>query len=155
MDKKYCDDLDKIRTTVIGTGQVGISIWNGNPVISNNTFNNSTGYTYGAIYCSNSSPKIRNNIFKCETAIICGEIYANTNNADPDIGTSSDNGYNNFLQVTGAAVTKCKENTTTEIYAIGNTWRHTSPVSGDDIQFQSGAVGKVWFGTGATDYAEA
>jgi parallel beta-helix repeat protein len=125
--------------TITGNGQVGVSVQHGHPLIENNTFNKSTGYTYGAIAVSSSSamPKIRRNVFACTTAIT-------VEHGNPDLGTVSDHGNNDFGDVTGASLT---HNGAATIYAIGNTWPSTSPVCGTDIIVS--ADGIVIWGSGA------
>ena len=58
--------------TITGNGQVGIQVQRGNPLIQNNTFNKTTGYTYGAIrtWFSTAEPTVRGNVFICTKAVV-------------------------------------------------------------------------------------
>jgi parallel beta-helix repeat protein len=131
-----------INNTITGNGQVGISVQHGYPLIASNTFKASTGYNYGAIAVSSSSatPKIRENGFACTTAII-------VESGNPDIGTVSEHGNNNFNAVAGASLT---HNGTATVYAIGNTWPSTMPVCGTDIVPSAGGV--VIWGSGTAEH---
>jgi parallel beta-helix repeat protein len=126
--------------TITGNGQVGISVQHGHPLIENNTFNAPTGYTYGAMAVSSSlaMPKIRQNVFSCTTAIT-------VEHGNPDLGTVSEHGNNDFRAVTGASLTHDGAAT---VYAIGNTWPSTPPHCGSDITVSSGGI-VIWgSGTG-------
>ena len=128
--------------TITGSGQVGIQVQHGTPVISNNTFNQTTGYTYGAIRAqfASATPIVRGNTFICDYAI--GIVDGN-----PDLGTATDAGNNDFSAVTGISV---RHGGAATVYAIGNTWPATPPLQNVDIVVDgSGTV--VW-GTGPSDF---
>lgn len=124
--------------TIMGNGQVGIQAWSGTAQITGNTFNNPNGYTYGAIYSASatSTPVIRQNVFLCQLAV-------RINDGDPDLGTASDPGGNDFTAVTGAAV---RHDGAAAVDAIGNAWANTPPTNGGDIVINAG--GTVVWGAG-------
>jgi parallel beta-helix repeat protein len=126
--------------TITGSGQVGIQISHGNPLIQNNIFNKITGYTYGAIRADSSGadPTVRENVFNCTKAVVI-------NDGNPDLGSPSENGNNNFSAVTGVSVTHDGSAT---VYAIGNTWPNTSPVCGEDIVITNSGI-VVWGNPGS------
>jgi uncharacterized repeat protein (TIGR02543 family) len=133
--------------TITGSGQTGVQVMGGNPIIQNNTFNNAGGYTYGAVHCISGNPKIRGNTFICTGAILLDGSAAN-----PDIGMSSDSGNNIFTSVTGYAIKVEATVTVTNIYALGNTWpgSHNPPTTSDIVN--NTASTKVWYGTGVSEY---
>jgi hypothetical protein len=123
----------------VGSGQNGVLIQGGIPVVEGNTFNNPSGYAnYGAISCasSNANPTVRGNAFTCARGV-------RIENGHPDLGTTGDPGGNDFSGVSGAAIYNMG---TTSVSAIGNTWAHTPPVCGSDIVIT--ASGSVTWGTG-------
>ena len=121
--------------TMTGNGQIGIQVQGGHSLIENNTFNRSTGYTFGAIkaWSSTAIPKIRGNVFDCATAISVDE-------GNPDLGTVTDHGNNDFGAVTGASLT---HNGAATVYAIGNKWASTTPLCGTDVIVSAGGV-VIW-----------
>jgi parallel beta-helix repeat protein len=125
--------------TITGNGQVGIQI-SGDPLIENNTFNRSEGYTYGALRCL-GSPIVRGNHFICTTAITIDLHH------HPDLGTASESGNNDFSSASGVSVT---HDGTATVYAIGNTWPNTPPEEGIDIVVNG--TGSVVWGTGPDDH---
>lgn len=135
--------------TITGSGQIGVIVFGGSPIIQNNTFNRTAGYSDGAIKCVHGTPKIRSNTFSCANGIKIGESASNTGN--PDMGTASDLGNNNFTAVTSYAI-QINSGTATVFQAIGNTWPsgHNPPTTSDiDIT----VTGKtVWYGTGVSDF---
>jgi parallel beta-helix repeat protein len=131
--------------TITGTGQSGINVQSGEPIIRNNVFNSAT-YSYAAIVCDAGSPTIRSNTFTCDQAILI-----NANTADPDIGTNTDHGNNIFTAVTGYAI-RVDDASGMDIYAIGNTWPgHHNPPTATDIVINVTGL-NVWYGTGVTDH---
>jgi hypothetical protein len=125
--------------TFVGTGQTGIQVQIGAPLIENNTFNKPGGYAdYGAIfsYGSLANPKVRGNAFTCARGV---RIYFGT----PDIGTAPDPGGNDFSGVTGAAIYHASAGT---VSAIGNTWASQPPSCGSTIVVTGG--GSITWGTG-------
>ena len=115
----------------------GIHVQMGHPLIENNTFNGSTEF-YGAISVGGATPKIRGNVFACTSGI---RVY----DGNPDLGTVSDHGNNNFAAVTGASLT---HNGAATVYAIGNTWPSAPPLCGTDIIVSADGV-VIWgAGTG-------
>jgi len=131
--------------TISGNGQIGIQ-FGGDAQIDKNTFNRPDGYTYGAIRCSSGNPAIRRNIFICTEAV-------RIDGGNPDLGTASEHGNNNFSSVTGASVT---HNGTATVYAIGNTWPNFPPLFGTDILLNSTADVIWWeeLGSGTVTIAE-
>ena len=111
-------------------------------MIENNVFNKTSGYQYGAIFCSTDGalPKVRFNTFICTTAIFTRDSEGNT--ANPDLGTPSEPGNNDFSSVSGASLT---HHGSSDIQAYGNTWPNWYPVLGADIIIGSdeGNVGHV------------
>lgn len=127
--------------TFIGSGQVGIQVVAGVPLIENNTFNKPGGYaTYGAIHCtaSSTSATIRGNTFTCALGV---EIL---NETTPDLGSASVPGGNDFSGVTGAAI---DHTGTGSVNAVGNTWASSPPVCGSEIVVTG--TGSVIWGTEA------
>ncbi|MFZ1946296.1 MAG: choice-of-anchor D domain-containing protein [bacterium] len=125
--------------TFVGSGQNGVLVQQGIPVIEDNTFNNPDGYSnYGAVSCQSpsSNPRVRGNTFACARGV-------RIENGHPDLGTAGDLGGNGFSGVSGAAIYNIG---TTSVSAIGNTWAHTPPVCGSDIVIT--ASGSVTWGTG-------
>lgn len=124
-----------------GTGQVGVQVQAGTPLIENNRFDMPGGCgTYGAIRCAfnESHPKIRGNLFICARGVrIDGD-------SAPDLGTAGDPGGNDFAGVSGASV---YHTGTAALNAFGNAWPHAIPVCGADIVVISG--GAVIWGSGA------
>ena len=110
-----------------GSGTVGIRT-SGHPRIEGNTFTATDGYVDGAIflYGPGSNPTIRGNTFDCKTAV-------RVDNGNPDLGTATDPGNNDFSDITGVSLT---HNGTADITAIGNTWPthpHSTPLADTDI----------------------
>jgi hypothetical protein len=125
--------------TFVGSGQCGIQVQGGAPLIENNTFNKPGGYAnYGAIVSNGgaANPMIRGNTFVCARGI---RIIFGT----ADIGTAPDPGGNNFSGVTGAAI---YHGGTGAVNAVGNTWANQPPGCGTDIVITD--VGTVTWGTG-------
>jgi hypothetical protein len=119
-----------------------IQICRGSPLISNNYFTNS-GNFYGTINITADSPIIRGNLFNCTYNAIIVEGVANAN---PDMGTASGPGGNNFSLVVSNAVWM-QSNSYTTNYAIGNTWLHNPPTS-NDIYFDPYSTGRVYYSAG-------
>jgi hypothetical protein len=122
---------------IVGSGQNGIQVASGAPVIRDNTFNKPGGYsTYGAIRCGSSSatPKLRGNTFVCSRGMLIDAP------AIPDLGSNSDLGGNDFSGVTGAAI---HHTGSTSVNAVGNTWANSPPVCGTDI-VTTGSSAVVW-----------
>jgi len=118
--------------TFIGSGQVGVQVSNGAPVIENNTFNKPGGYaTYGAIRCTGSptNATVRGNTFICARGV--GILDA----ATPDLGSVSTPGGNDFSGLTGAAVDHAGSGS---VSAVGNTWANSPPICGSDIVVTGG-----------------
>ncbi len=128
--------------TIIGSGQVGIQVQHGTPLIRGNIFNNADGYRYAAIRAqfTAATPIVRGNTFICDSAI-------SIVNGNPDLGTATKVGNNDFSAVTGVSVRHSGEAT---VVAIGNLWPATPPVQNMDIVVEGG--GKVVWGTGANDF---
>ena len=104
---------------VTGNGQIGVSTQGGAPTIRGNTFDLSTGYTYGAIHPWHGSPVIRANVFACARGVLVDD-------AQPDLGTAADPGENDFSAVTGTALLHMGTGLVT---AVGNRWPHSPPTS--------------------------
>lgn len=130
--------------TIIGNGMLGIQISNGNPQIIGNTFNNASGYTYGAVSCNNITSKIRDNVFICGLAV----LIRNAGSPIPDFGTDGDAGNNDFSAVSGYSI-QVESGVSTTVYAIGNTFPNNPPTV-DDID--NNGIGTVWWGTEGDDY---
>ncbi len=128
--------------TITGSGEAGIQVQSGYPQITSNTFNLPDGYSYGAIrVCSSfAQPSVRDNTFICNNAI-------RIDSGNPDLGTRSDPGDNDFSGVTGVSITHYG---TASVYAIGNIWPNDPPLEDSDILIDS--TGSVIWGTGTDDY---
>ncbi len=125
---------------IVGSGQNGIQIASGAPLIQDNVFNKPGGYVnYGAIRCGSSGahPKVRGNTFICLRGMLIDAP------ATPDLGTGPDLGANDFSGVTGAAI---YHTSTSSISAIGNVWASSPPDCGTDIV--TTGSGTVTWGTG-------
>lgn len=129
--------------TITGDGQVGVHLQtNTSALIERNTFNQSTGYMYGAIHCRGGvTAGIRWNVFSCVTAVIIRD------NGFPTLGMEVLPGNNDFSAVTGACI---QHDGTESIYAVGNTWRNDPPIENVDIAVNGS--GMVIYGTGVDDH---
>ncbi|MCK4537600.1 MAG: DUF1565 domain-containing protein [Candidatus Krumholzibacteria bacterium] len=126
--------------TFVGTGQIGVQVQHGVPLIEDNVFNNPGGYSnYGAVRCqgATANPTIRSNTF------ICARGIRIDNALSPDMGTAGDPGENDF---SGVTVESIYHMGTAFLNAIGNTWPHASPICGTDIVLTSS--GTITWGTG-------
>jgi len=126
--------------TIVGTGQSGIQVQNGVPLIEDNVFNKPGGYAnYGAIRCwfDHANAVIRGNTFICARGVRIDE-------GAPDLGTGPDPGGNDFSGVTGVSVYHMG---TSSISAVGNTWASSPPGCGSGIVITG--TGSVTWGTGA------
>jgi parallel beta-helix repeat protein len=122
--------------TIIGTGDCGIQVQSGTPLIEDNVFNHPGGYSnYGAIrYLGGvGNPKARGNTFTCALAV-------SIEYAGPDLGTAGDPGGNDFSGVTGAAVHHMGSSS---VSAVGNTWASSPPDCGSDIVITGGGT-VIW-----------
>jgi len=122
--------------TIIGSGQCGLQVQEGSPLIKDNVFDHPGGYsTYGAIIVGAAlvNPKVRGNTFTCALGV-------NIEFGDPDLGTAAEPGGNDFSGVTGTVV---RNGGTASVSAIGNTWPGAAPVCGYDIVI-TGSGSVVW-----------
>lgn len=127
------------RNYIAGSGQVGIQVQSGTPLIDSNSFLKPGGYdTYGAIRCAfdNASPKVRRN--QVQFCVLGVTILG----GNPDLGTAGDPGLNTFV-VTGASV---RHAGSAAVSAIGNVWPNSPPAGGVDIVVTG--TGSVRWGTG-------
>jgi len=140
MPGSYAQITDNVIT---GIGQVGIQLQDmTSALIERNTFNQTSGYTYGAISCDPGiTAGIRWNVFSCVTAVIL------RGNAFPTLGMDVLPGHNDFSQVTGASI---QHDGTESIYAIGNTWVNDPPMENVDIVVNGS--GMIIYGTGSDDH---
>ena len=129
--------------TITGEGLVGIQLQNfTSALIERNTFNQSAGYTYGAVRCQEGiTAGIRWNTFSCVTAVII------MGNGYPNLGMEVVPGHNDFTAVTGVSI---QHDGTESIYAVGNTWRNDPPLENVDIVVNGS--GMVIYGTGVDDH---
>jgi hypothetical protein len=140
IDIRGACDMTVQDNMIIGTGQIGIQLGGGVPLIKNNIFNKPGGYVdYGAIRCGSSGghPKVRGNTFICSRGMLIDAP------ATPDLGTGPDHGANDFSGVTGAAI---YHTSTSSIDAIGNVWASSPPECGTVIV--TTGSGTVTWGTG-------
>lgn len=127
---------------ITGSGQVGVQVQGGSPLIAGNTFAKNGGYaTYGAVRCSfdEATPRVRGNVFQ-----VCA-LGVTVAAGNPDLGTAGDPGLN-FFYVTGAAV---RHEGASAILAVGNIWQHSPPTQGTDIVVAG--PGSVRWGAGPDD----
>ncbi len=128
--------------TFEGSGQNGIRVRDGHPLIEDNIFNKPGGYrNSGAIFCwsETANPTIRRNTFICVRGIHIDSALS------PDMGTADDPGENDFTGITAVSI---NHSGTAALVAIGNTWPHNPPFCGGDIVVDTGTV--KW-GTGADE----
>lgn len=105
--------------------RVGIQVQRGSPRIEGNTFEAGSGSVYGGIRAASAEalPFVRSNTFL--NAFGVGIIDGN-----PDLGTNSNHGLNDFTGVTGVCI---QHDGSADVSAVGNTWPNEPPLLGEDI----------------------